>query len=296
MGNMKEHKPSKKPLVYYCIVVAVVMLLLNSLVFPALMEAQVREVGYNEFLQMVDAGQVEQVARDDAEGLITFLATNDAGRERVYKTGIWPDETLMERLEKAGVKFAAAIPTQSSPLLTFLLTWILPILIFAALGQFMMRKLQSGGIGPNAMSFGKANAKVYVEAQTGKTFADVAGEDEAKEALTEIVDFLHNPGKYAKIGARLPKGALLVGPPGTGKTLLAKAVAGEAQVPFFSISGSEFVEMFVGMGAAKVRDLFQQANEKAPCIVFIDEIDTIGKKRDADLAETMSANRRSISF
>ena len=280
MGNMKEHKPSKKPLVYYCIVVAVVMLLLNSLVFPALMEAQVREVGYNEFLQMVDAGQVEQVARDDAEGLITFLATNDAGRERVYKTGIWPDETLMERLEKAGVKFAAAIPTQSSPLLTFLLTWILPILIFAALGQFMMRKLQSGGIGPNAMSFGKANAKVYVEAQTGKTFADVAGEDEAKEALTEIVDFLHNPGKYAKIGARLPKGALLVGPPGTGKTLLAKAVAGEAQVPFFSISGSEFVEMFVGMGAAKVRDLFQQANEKAPCIVFIDEIDTIGKKRD----------------
>ena len=213
MGNMKEHKPSKKPLVYYCIVVAVVMLLLNSLVFPALMEAQVREVGYNEFLQMVDAGQVEQVARDDAEGLITFLATNDAGRERVYKTGIWPDETLMERLEKAGVKFAAAIPTQSSPLLTFLLTWILPILIFAALGQFMMRKLQSGGIGPNAMSFGKANAKVYVEAQTGKTFADVAGEDEAKEALTEIVDFLHNPGK-------------------------------------------------------------------APCIVFIDEIDTIGKKRD----------------
>ena len=154
MGNMKEHKPSKKPLVYYCIVVAVVMLLLNSLVFPALMEAQVREVGYNEFLQMVDAGQVEQVARDDAEGLITFLATDDAGRERVYKTGIWPDETLMERLEKAGVKFAAAIPTQGSPLLTFLLTWILPILIFAALGQFMMRKLQSGGIGPNAMSFG----------------------------------------------------------------------------------------------------------------------------------------------
>ena len=284
MGNMKEHKPSKKPLVYYCIVVAVVMLLLNSLVFPALMEAQVREVGYNEFLQMVDAGQVEQVARDDAEGLITFLATNDAGRERVYKTGIWPDETLMERLEKAGVKFAAAIPTQSSPLLTFLLTWILPILIFAALGQFMMRKLQSGGIGPNAMSFGKANAKVYVEAQTGKTFADVAGEDEAKEALTEIVDFLHNPGKYAKIGARLPKGALLVGPPGTGKTLLAKAVAGEAQVPFFSISGSEFVEMFVGMGAAKVRDLFKQAKEKAPCIVFIDEIDAIGKKREGNIS------------
>ena len=280
MGNMKEKKPSKKPLVYYCILVAVIMMLLNSLVFPMLMEAQVREVGYNEFLKMVDEGSVKQVARNESEGLITFLAVDENGRERVYKTGIWPDEDLRARLEQANVEFAAAIPTQSSPLLTFLLTWILPILLFAALGQFMMRKLQSGGIGPNAMSFGKANAKVYVEAQTGKTFADVAGEDEAKEALSEIVDFLHNPGKYAKIGARLPKGALLVGPPGTGKTLLAKAVAGEAQVPFFSISGSEFVEMFVGMGAAKVRDLFQQANEKAPCIVFIDEIDTIGKKRD----------------
>ena len=283
MGNMKEHKPSKKPLVYYCIVVMVVMLLLNSLVFPALMEAQVAEVGYSEFLQMVDDGRVKQVARDEVESLITFLAVDENGRERIYKTGIWPDESLRERLENAGVEFAAAIPTQSSPLLTFLLTWILPILIFAALGQFMMRRLQNGGIGPNAMSFGKANAKIYVEAQTGKTFADVAGEDEAKEALTEIVDFLHNPGKYAKIGARLPKGALLVGPPGTGKTLLAKAVAGEAQVPFFSISGSEFVEMFVGMGAAKVRDLFKQANEKAPCIVFIDEIDTIGKKREGGL-------------
>ncbi len=283
MGNMKEHKPSKKPLVYYCIVVAVIMLLLNSTVFPMLMEAQVIEVGYNEFLQMVDDGKVKQVARSEGEGMITFLALDDAGRERVFKTGIWPDETLMERLTNADVEFAEAIPTQSSPLLTFLLTWILPILIFAALGQFMMRRLQNGGIGPNAMSFGKANAKIYVEAQTGKTFADVAGEDEAKEALTEIVDFLHKPSKYTRIGARLPKGALLVGPPGTGKTLLAKAVAGEAQVPFFSISGSEFVEMFVGMGAAKVRDLFKQANEKAPCIVFIDEIDTIGKKRENGL-------------
>lgn len=283
MGNMKESKPSKRPLVYYCIVVAVIMLLLNSTVFPMLMEAQVIEVGYNEFLQMVDAGKVKQVARSEGEGMITFLALDDAGRERVFKTGIWPDETLMERLTNADVEFAEAIPTQSSPLLTFLLTWILPILIFAALGQFMMRRLQNGGIGPNAMSFGKANAKIYVEAQTGKTFADVAGEDEAKEALTEIVDFLHKPSKYTRIGARLPKGALLVGPPGTGKTLLAKAVAGEAQVPFFSISGSEFVEMFVGMGAAKVRDLFKQANEKAPCIVFIDEIDTIGKKRENGL-------------
>ena len=283
MGNMKESKPSKRPLVYYCIVVAVIMLLLNSTVFPMLMEAQVIEVGYNEFLQMVDAGKVKQVARSEGEGMITFLALDDAGRERVFKTGVWPDETLMERLTNADVEFAEAIPTQSSPLLTFLLTWILPILIFAALGQFMMRRLQNGGIGPNAMSFGKANAKIYVEAQTGKTFADVAGEDEAKEALTEIVDFLHKPSKYTRIGARLPKGALLVGPPGTGKTLLAKAVAGEAQVPFFSISGSEFVEMFVGMGAAKVRDLFKQANEKAPCIVFIDEIDTIGKKRENGL-------------
>ena len=283
MGNMKESKPSKRPLVYYCIVVAVIMLLLNSTVFPMLMEAQVIEVGYNEFLQMVDAGKVKQVARSEGEGMITFLALDDAGRERVFKTGIWPDETLMERLTNADVEFAEAIPAQSSPLLTFLLTWILPILIFAALGQFMMRRLQNGGIGPNAMSFGKANAKIYVEAQTGKTFADVAGEDEAKEALTEIVDFLHKPSKYTRIGARLPKGALLVGPPGTGKTLLAKAVAGEAQVPFFSISGSEFVEMFVGMGAAKVRDLFKQANEKAPCIVFIDEIDTIGKKRENGL-------------
>lgn len=283
MGNMKEHKPSKKPLVYYCIMVTVIMLLLNALVFPALMEAQVIEVGYSEFLQMVDDGKVKQVARDEVERLITFLAVDENGRERVYKTGIWPDEGLRERLENADVEFAAAIPTQSSPLLTFLLTWILPILIFAALGQFMMRRLQNGGIGPNAMSFGKANAKIYVEAQTGKTFADVAGEDEAKEALTEIVDFLHNPGKYAKIGARLPKGALLVGPPGTGKTLLAKAVAGEAQVPFFSISGSDFVEMFVGVGASRVRDLFSTAKKCAPAVVFIDEIDAVGRQRGAGL-------------
>ena len=277
---MQEQKPSKKPMIYYIVVASLVLLLLNTLVFPPILEAQVREVGYDEFLSMVDSGSVTEVARSDTEQLITFLATDENGKERVYKTGIWPDETLQERLVSAGVRFSAEIPTQSSPLLSILLMWVLPALLFAAIGRFMLGKMQNMGGPGNAMSFGKANAKVYVEAQTGKTFADVAGEDEAKEALSEIVDFLHNPGKYAAIGAKLPKGALLVGPPGTGKTLLAKAVAGEAQVRFFSISGSEFVEMFVGMGAAKVRDLFKQANEKAPCIVFIDEIDTIGKKRD----------------
>ena len=277
---MKEQKPSRKPLIYYGIIMFVVILLLNALVFPSLMELQVREVGYNAFLAMLDSGAVKEVARDESEGQITFLATDEKGKERVYKTGIWPDDTLTERLKTAGVEFAASIPTQSSPILSFLLTWVLPILILSAIGRMLMAKTMGGGAMGNALTFGKANAKVYVEAQTGKTFADVAGEDEAKEALMEIVNFLHDPGKYAKIGAKLPKGALLVGPPGTGKTLLAKAVAGEAKVPFFSISGSEFVEMFVGMGAAKVRDLFKQAEEKAPCIVFIDEIDTIGKKRD----------------
>lgn len=277
---MKEQKPSRKPLIYYGIIMFVVILLLNALVFPSLMELQVREVGYNAFLAMLDSGAVKEVARDESEGQITFLATDEKGKERVYKTGIWPDDTLTERLNTAGVEFAASIPTQSSPILSFLLTWVLPILILSAIGRMLMAKTMGGGAMGNALTFGKANAKVYVEAQTGKTFADVAGEDEAKEALMEIVNFLHDPGKYAKIGAKLPKGALLVGPPGTGKTLLAKAVAGEAKVPFFSISGSEFVEMFVGMGAAKVRDLFKQAEEKAPCIVFIDEIDTIGKKRD----------------
>jgi len=277
---VKEQKPSRKPLIYYGIIMFVVILLLNALVFPSLMELQVREVGYNAFLEMLDSGAVKEVARDESEGQITFLATDEKGKERVYKTGIWPDDTLTERLKTAGVEFAASIPTQSSPILSFLLTWVLPILILSAIGRMLMAKTMGGGAMGNALTFGKANAKVYVEAQTGKTFADVAGEDEAKEALMEIVNFLHDPGKYAKIGAKLPKGALLVGPPGTGKTLLAKAVAGEAKVPFFSISGSEFVEMFVGMGAAKVRDLFKQAEEKAPCIVFIDEIDTIGKKRD----------------
>ena len=280
--SVKEHEPPKKPLIYYCTVALVVLLLLNIFVFPLMFENQVEEVGYNDFLAMVDAGEVEEVARDDSAKTITFTArTGKDGRLRYYQTGIWPDDTLLTRLESANVKFASSIPTQASPLLTILISWVLPILIFSFIGKLIMSRMTSGGAIGNAMSFGKANAKIYVEAQTGKTFADVAGEDEAKEALQEIVNFLHEPAKYAEIGAKLPKGALLVGPPGTGKTLLARAVAGEAKVPFFSISGSEFVEMFVGMGAAKVRDLFKQADEKAPCIVFIDEIDTIGKKRDS---------------
>ena len=280
--SVKEHEPPKKPLIYYCTVALVVLLLLNIFVFPLIFENQVAEVGYNDFLAMVDAGEVEEVARDDSAKTITFTArTGKDGRLRYYQTGIWPDDTLLTRLESANVKFASSIPTQASPLLIILISWVLPILIFSFIGKLIMGRMANGGAMGNAMSFGKANAKVYVEAQTGKTFADVAGEDEAKDALQEIVNFLHEPAKYAEIGAKLPKGALLVGPPGTGKTLLAKAVAGEAKVPFFSISGSEFVEMFVGMGAAKVRDLFKQANEKAPCIVFIDEIDTIGKKRDS---------------
>ena len=280
--SVKEHEPPKKPLIYYCTVALVVLLLLNIFVFPLIFENQVEEVGYNDFLAMVDAGEVEEVARDDNAKTITFTAHNGKdGRLRYYQTGIWPDDTLLTRLESANVKFASSIPTQASPLLTILISWVLPILIFSFIGKLLMGRMTNGGAIGNAMSFGKANAKIYVEAQTGKTFADVAGEDEAKDALQEIVNFLHEPAKYAEIGAKLPKGALLVGPPGTGKTLLARAVAGEAKVPFFSISGSEFVEMFVGMGAAKVRDLFKQADEKAPCIVFIDEIDTIGKKRDS---------------
>ena len=277
---MQEQKPSRKPIIYYVIIASLVLFLLNAFVFPPLMEAQVVEISYSEFLKMVDDGSVTELALDNEEQLYVFSATDEEGRTRYYKTGIWPDDTLQDRLVNAGVEFSASIPTQASPLLSFLLTWILPALLFALLGRFMISRLQNMGGPGNAMTFGKANAKIYVEAQTGKTFADVAGEDEAKEALTEIVDFLHNPDKYAAIGAKLPKGALLVGPPGSGKSMLARRLPGEAQVPFFSISGSEFVEMFVGMGAAKVRDLFKQANEKAPCIVFIDEIDTIGKKRD----------------
>lgn len=255
-----------------------VLMLLNALVFPLLFATPVTEVGYNDFLSMIDAKQVDEVAMEEDQ--IIFTSKDENGQVTIFKTGRWPDESLVDRLYASGAKFSTAIPTQDSPLLTFLASWVFPILFFVVIGQLLGRMLTKR-MGGNAMQFGKSNAKIYVESQTGKTFADVAGQDEAKEALTEIVDFLHNPDKYKNIGASLPKGALLVGPPGTGKTLLAKAVAGEAKVPFFSISGSEFVEMFVGMGAAKVRDLFKQAAEKAPCIVFIDEIDTIGKKRDS---------------
>ena len=279
---MDEHKtPSRKPLIFYYVISLIVLMLLNALLFPALLQPRVMEVGYSDFLTMVDDGRVTEVVMDEAGEQILFLAKDDADKDKYYKTGLFPDPNLSQRLDDANVKFGAEIPTQNSPLLNFLLTWIFPFLLLFAMGQLLMRWMakRGGGMPGNAMTFGKSNAKIYAEDQTGVTFADVAGEEEAKEALTEIVDFLHNPDKYSAIGAKLPKGALLVGPPGTGKTLLARAVAGEAHVPFFSISGSEFVEMFVGMGAAKVRDLFKQANEKAPCIVFIDEIDTIGKKR-----------------
>ena len=272
-----DDKSPKRPLIFYYLIAMVVLMLLNALVFPAMLATPVTEVGYNDFLPMIDNKQVKEVPME--EDHILFTATDANGQTAIYKTGRWPDEGLTERLYASGAEFASAIPTQDSPLLSFLTTWVFPILLFVAIGQIMGRMLTKR-MGGNAMQFGKSNAKIYVESQTGKTFADVAGQDEAKDALREIVDFLHNPDKYKSIGASLPKGALLVGPPGTGKTLLAKAVAGEAKVPFFSISGSEFVEMFVGMGAAKVRDLFKQAADKAPCIVFIDEIDTIGKKRD----------------
>jgi cell division protease FtsH len=276
---MLPHKTPKKPLVYYYAVSMIVLLLLNALVFPMLLKKEVVETDYGTFLTKLENGSVTVV--EIRENQIGFIARDKAGKEHLYVTGVFNDPELVNRLQNAKVKFSRVIPNENSPLVNFLLTWILPYVLFIGLGQLLVgRMMKSFGGASNAMTFGKSNAKIYVKAQTGKTFADVAGQDEAKEALMEIVSFLHNPAKYASIGARLPKGALLVGPPGTGKTLLAQAVAGEANVPFFSISGSEFVEMFVGMGASKVRDLFRQANEKAPCIVFIDEIDTIGKKRD----------------
>ena len=293
--GMKEDGPKRpnKKLLYYYGIILLITILLNALVMPALAERSVTEVTYDQFLDMLDNKQIAGVTRGDNQ--LTFW-TEDVQQAlngqlplkswktadiKLYKTGIWPDEDLTARLRNAGITFSESIPTQASPLQNFIFNWVLPILMFVVIGQILSKSMakRMGGMG-NAMTFGKSNAKIYAETETGKTFADVAGQEEAKEALKEIVDFLHNPEKYADIGAVLPKGALLVGPPGTGKTLLAKAVAGEAHVPFFSISGSEFVEMFVGMGAAKVRDLFKQANEKAPCIVFIDEIDTIGKKRD----------------
>lgn len=278
-GKMPQQNNSNgyKALIYYLLIVFIITILLNGMIFPSMVKQQVIEVGYNDFLTMVDQGKVQKLERGDDS--IMFIAEDSKGRQQVYKTGLWDDPNLTNRLYEAGVEFGQVIPQKESAIMSFFTNWILPIGIMIALGQFLSRMMMKK-MGGNAMTFGKSNAKIYAENETGKTFADVAGQEEAKEALKEIVDFLHDPNKYSEIGATLPKGALLVGPPGTGKTLLAKAVAGEAHVPFFSISGSEFVEMFVGMGAAKVRDLFKQANEKAPCIVFIDEIDTIGKKRD----------------
>lgn len=276
---MKQVQKPKKPIIFYYVVALIVILLLNLLLFPRLLEPKVTEVDYGKFLQMVDNNEISEVQIQSNE----IIFSDKSSPANYYKTGVMNDYKLVDRLYEAGItEFGTPIIEQMSPLMEFLLTWVIPIVVMVALGQWLMKRMTSkmmGGMG-NAMSFGKSNAKVYVQSETGIKFADIAGEDEAKEILQEIVDFLHNPKKYEEIGAKMPKGALLVGPPGTGKTLLAKAVAGEANVPFFSISGSEFVEMFVGMGAAKVRDLFQQANEKAPCIVFIDEIDTVGKKRD----------------
>ncbi len=263
-----------KSLLYYCIMAILIVLAMNAFVFPRMMANQLEKVSYNTFLDAIASQQVNRVEVDSDEILYTLKADDS----KAYATVRMDDPELVDRLYAAGATFSQVAPQKASPLVTAIFSYGLPILFFFIIWQFMARRMQS--MGGNFMQFGKSNAKIYANDQTGKTFADVAGQDEAKESLTEIVDFLHNAQKYAAIGARLPKGVLLVGPPGTGKTLLAKAVAGEANVPFFSISGSEFVEMFVGMGAAKVRDLFKQANEKAPCIVFIDEIDTIGKKRD----------------
>ena len=272
-------RPTKKPLIFYYLISLLLVFLINAVILPMFMRDQVTAVDYSVFLQAVEENRVTQVELSSDGQEIMYIATDRHGQLQPYVTVAMPDPNLIERLRAtdSNIQFSRIKPTQISPILTYLFSLLFPILLIFGLGRLFSRQLQQR-MG-NAMSFGKSSAKIYVEAQTGKTFADVAGQDEAKEALTEIVDFLHNPGKYAGIGATLPKGALLVGPPGTGKTLLAQAVAGEADVPFFSISGSEFVEMFVGMGAAKVRDLFKQANEKAPCIVFIDEIDTIGKKR-----------------
>ncbi|MDD4395981.1 MAG: ATP-dependent zinc metalloprotease FtsH [Sphaerochaetaceae bacterium] len=275
---MEEKKPNGKPMFYYVSLVFIILLILNSFVFPLFLQNQVVDTSYTQFINDVDSGKVKAVSISDST--LVYTEDDSNGNTLYFRTGMWPDDTtLLEKLQAKGVDITAQISEEKmSPIASFLVSWVIPILIFSILGKFIFNKM--GGASANALSFGKSNAKVYVEAQTGKTFADVAGEDEAKDSLMEVVDFLHNPQKYEKIGAKLPKGVLLVGPPGTGKTLLAKAVAGEAKVPFFSISGSEFVEMFVGMGAAKVRDLFKQAQEKAPCIVFIDEIDTIGKKRE----------------
>ena len=286
MTTNPDDKKPKQVLATYAVVALIVMFLLNIFVLPGIMERSIRETTYSDFLKGIDSKQIQEVQFDVQDSIIYYTIKQD-GKTQVCKTGlINTDSELIDKITSSGADLTSEIPTQQSPLMNMLIGFILPTIIFIFLGQLLFKKMtnsMTGGPG-GAMSFGKSNAKVYVKSSTGIKFSDVAGEDEAKELLTEIVDFLHNPEKYRAIGATMPKGALLVGPPGTGKTLLAKAVAGEADVPFFSISGSEFVEMFVGMGAAKVRDLFKQASEKAPCIVFIDEIDTIGKKRDGQIS------------
>ena len=286
MTTNPDDKKPKQVLATYAVIALIVMFLLNIFVLPGIMERSIRETTYSDFLKGIDSKQIQEVQFDVQDSIIYYTLEQD-GKTQVCKTGlINTDSELIDKITSSGADLTSEIPTQQSPLMNMLIGFILPTIIFIFLGQLLFKKMtnsMTGGPG-GAMSFGKSNAKVYVKSSTGIKFSDVAGEDEAKELLTEIVDFLHNPEKYRAIGATMPKGALLVGPPGTGKTLLAKAVAGEADVPFFSISGSEFVEMFVGMGAAKVRDLFRQASEKAPCIVFIDEIDTIGKKRDGQIS------------
>ena len=277
---MNEVKKPKKPLLYYYFIVLLGIMLFNFLVMPAIVEGQITEKDYGYFIKMTEKGQIGQVEIQEQENQILYTSKDGS---KIYKTGMVDDPDLVQRLYESGATFSGEIIKQTSPVVSILISWVLPIIIFIALGQYMSKKMFDKAGGNNALMFGKSNAKVYVKSSEGIKFSDVAGEDEAKENLSEIVDYLHNPDKYKEVGAAMPKGVLLVGPPGTGKTMLAKAVAGEANVPFFSMSGSEFVEMFVGMGASKVRDLFKQAKEKAPCIVFIDEIDAIGKKRDGQL-------------
>ena len=272
---MNEVKQPKKPLIFYYLVVMLILALFNSLAMPWLLERQIQEVDYGTFMSMTENKDIGRV--DVQKNQIVFTNKEE---NKIFKTGLMEDPGRTDRLYAAGAEFSSEIVEETSPFLSFVLTWILPLVMFAAIGQFLSRKMMDKMGGPNALSFNKSNAKVYVKSSDGISFADVEGVDEAEESLAEIVDYLHDPSKYKEIGASMPKGVLLVGPPGTGKTMLAKAVAGESNVPFFSMSGSEFVEMFVGMGASKVRDLFKQAKEKAPCIVFIDEIDAIGQKRN----------------
>ncbi len=274
---MQEVKKPKKPLIFYYGVVLLVLMLFNFLAMPWMLQRQVVEVDYGTFIEMAENKELGQVKVQQQENQILFTNKDNTA---VYKTAMMPDPNLTQMLNESGASFGGEIIKQADPILSFLLSWVLPIVIFILIGQYISRRIMRNAGGSNAMMFGKSNAKVYVKSSEGIKFSDVAGEDEAKENLAEVVDYLHNPNKYKEIGASMPKGILLVGPPGTGKTMLAKAVAGESNVPFFSMSGSEFVEMFVGMGASKVRDLFKQAKEKAPCIVFIDEIDAIGQKRD----------------